>query len=249
MCVVRSSLNDGGSSTKEGADGKGDTKAVTKSNGVKDIEPVFEIVEEKVEYERYMSLYNRKVRFPSVALGSDDQQGAVYEFDVIGHPKSSFCFCVALPFHPPKDGKDWREGEITMIREYAQGPNEMMYGLPAGAFHSGKHATAEGCARAELSEEAHLQGGKIFPLLEEGCDGVAEVKWCRNKFIPFLVYDPQHDACPGARDTEEYIEIVRMKLPEIKKLCRQGKMLLPSVTTIYWGLEWLAENYSRVHDA
>lgn len=152
MCVVRSSLTDGGS-TKEGADGKGEAKTETRSNGAEDIEPVFEIVEEKVEYERYMSLYNRKVRFPSVALGSDDQKEAVYEFDVIGHPKSSFCFCVALPFHPPKDGKDWREGEITMIREYAQGPNEMVYGLPAGAFHSGKHATAEECARAELSEE------------------------------------------------------------------------------------------------
>lgn len=156
MCVVRNSLNDGGA-TKEGdADGKGGKKDVTKANGAKDAEPVFEIVEETVEYERYMSLYNRKVRFPNAALGTDDQKDAVYEFDVIGHPKSSFCFCVALPFHPPEAGKDWREGEITMIREYAQGPNEMVYGLPAGAFHSGKHATAEECARAELSEEVRI---------------------------------------------------------------------------------------------
>lgn len=80
-------------------------------------------------------------------------QSPVHEFDVIGHPRANFHFCVVFPYHPPPQGNDWRQGEVTLIKEYAQGPNQMVYGLPAGSFHVGKHESLEDCARAELSEE------------------------------------------------------------------------------------------------
>jgi hypothetical protein len=119
----------------------------------------------------------------------------------------------------------------------------MVYCLPTGGFDPRRHADAAACARAELSEEAHLCGGRLERLL--GADaavmpGVLEVKWCANRFTPFIAYAPEPDAAPGARDREEYIEILRVPLPELRRLMRGGEMLLPSVSTCWWGLERLA---------
>jgi hypothetical protein len=51
--------------------------------------------------------------------------------------------------------------------------------------------------------QAWLKGDRWVPLLPEGHPGLAEVKWCRNRFQPFLVIDPQPDGTPGSRDAEE----------------------------------------------
>lgn len=94
--------------------------------------------------------------------------------------------------------------------------------------------------------QAHLKGGKIYQLLSDDCPGVVEVKWCRNRFTPFLVYDPKPDETPGNRDTEEYIEIVRLKISEIKALTKQGKMLPPAVLACYWSFDWLEDHYGTI---
>lgn len=229
--------------------------AMTQGNGNASPDgDIFTILEDTPVYNRYMTVYNRRVQFPVHSAGGVNtssrlvEDPPVHEFDVVGHPKASFHFCISFPYHPPANGGHWSEGEVTMIREYAQGPNEMVYGLPAGSFHAESHKTLEGCAMAELSEEAHLCGGKIHKLLDDSCPGIAEVKWCRNRFTPFLVYDPETDTAPGSRDTEEVIEIKRMKIADIKKMLRSGNMLLPSVTTCYWAFEWLDEQYHRLSE-
>lgn len=222
---------------------------MTFSSNTADEAEKFTITSETVSYERYMTVYNRRVAFPRHKAGGEvHADGSVeresHEFDVVGHPKANFHFCIAFPYHPPRDkNAHWSEGEVTLIREYAQGPNAMVLGLPAGSFHVESHKTLEGCVRAELSEEAHLCGGSVYKLLEDDCPGIAEVKWCCNRFTPFIAFDPQTDANPGSRDSEEFIEIKRMKISEVKKLLRCGDMLLPSVTTCYWAFEWLEENY------
>ena len=224
---------------------------MTFSSNTADEAEQFTITSETVSYERYMTVYNRRVAFPRLKTGGEvDADGTVeresHDFDVVGHPKANFHFCIAFPYHPPRD-KDahWCEGEVTLIREYAQGPNAMVLGLPAGSFHVESHKTLEGCVRAELSEEAHLCGGSVYKLLDDDCPGIAEVKWCCNRFTPFIAFDPQADNNPGSRDSEEFIEIKRMKISEVKKLLRGGDMLLPSVTTCYWAFEWLEENYKN----
>ena len=40
-------------------------------------------------------------------------------------------------------------------------------------------------------------------LLPPDHPGIAEVKWCANRFTPFLCIDPVPAADPGARDAEE----------------------------------------------
>ena len=44
--------------------------------------------------------------------------------------------------------------QVTLLREYCQGPNEMMYVLPTGGYDARKHSNLQACAAAELSEEA-----------------------------------------------------------------------------------------------
>lgn len=49
--------------------------------------------------------------------------------------------------------------------------------------------------RLQLSDavvlQAHLSGGRWVELLEPEHPGIAEVKWCRNRFRPFLCIAPQ----------------------------------------------------------
>lgn len=209
--------------------------------------PSFTIESEEVVYARYMTMYNRRVVFPSRdgACGDPGAGREVHDFDVVGHPGANFHFVVAFPFHPPDDPSvHWSAGHVTLIREYAQGPNALIYGLPAGSYHQDTHKNLEGAARAELSEEAHLAGGEVHRLLD--CpDGIAEVKWCRNRFTPFIVIGPEKDEKPGQRDQEEFIEVERVSIGDLKSLLRSGDMMLPSVTTAYWAFEWLEEHYGK----
>jgi hypothetical protein len=75
-------------------------------------------------------------------------------------------------------------------------------------------------AQYELSEEAHLKNGKWICLLPEmnlesqdketketkennfQGQGISELKWGTNRFIPFLVLDPEVDETPLQRDKE-----------------------------------------------
>ena len=50
--------------------------------------------------------------------------------------------------------------QVTLIREYCQGPNEMAYCLPSGCFDGAKHANMADCIRAELSEEVCKREGR-----------------------------------------------------------------------------------------
>jgi len=42
-----------------------------------------------------------------------------------------------------------------------------------------------------LGLQALLQGGSWHSLLPEGHPGIAEVKWCANRFSPYLCINPQ----------------------------------------------------------
>jgi ADP-ribose pyrophosphatase YjhB (NUDIX family) len=42
---------------------------------------------------------------------------------------------------------------VTLIREYAQGPNALAYCLPTGGLDPKRHADLQDCAARELSEE------------------------------------------------------------------------------------------------
>lgn len=104
------------------------------------------------------------------------------------------------------------------------------------------HKTLEGAAWAELSEEAHLCGGEMHRLLADSAS-IAEVKWCANRFTPFIVVGCGKDERPGTRDQEEFIEVERVTVRRLREIMRSGEMMLPSITTAYWAFEWLEDRW------
>ncbi len=43
------------------------------------------------------------------------------------------------------------------------------------------------------------------------------------------------------RDAEEFIEVHRLSIPELRKLLRTGDVMLPTISTCYMALEMLLE--------
>jgi len=185
------------------------------------------VVREGEAHRRYLAVYDRVVRFPG---------GREVAWDVVGHPPS-FAYAAVLPFHSGGSG-----GEVTLVREWAQGPNRWVFGLPTGCFDRQRHASLEACARAELSEEARLKGGSWHSLLPPEHPGLAEVKWGLNRMHPFLVVDPEQDLDPGARDAEEaLLETERVSVVRLQELVLGGEMLMPSVSAALHALHRLRQ--------
>ena len=114
--------------------------------------------------------------------------------------------------------------------------------MPAGGFDASKHETIHQTAIHELSEEAHLFNGTWTRLIPEDRSGVAELKWSRNTFVPFVVLDAEQDELPRSRDAEEFIQILDVTLEELNEIILNGYMLPPSVQTCLMALDWLKRN-------
>ncbi|KAK3267734.1 hypothetical protein CYMTET_23728 [Cymbomonas tetramitiformis] len=208
-------------------------------------EGALQVLNEGIVYKRFLTVYNRTVRFPPDMKHGETQKeeeaGPAVAFDLVGHPRANFKFTVTFPFHSPEvpDG----EARVTLIREYCQAMNGMSYVLPTGGFDMAKHASMAECAAAELSEEAHLHGGKLQCLLPEDNPGIPEGKWCLNRFIPFLVINPKADIAPGVRDLEEaMIEVHCVSVQELKNIMISGLMQPPSIITCSLALDYLAKH-------
>jgi hypothetical protein len=116
----------------------------------------------------------------------------------------------------------------------------MLFNFPSGAYDRKKHSSILECAKAELSEEAQLKNGRWIQLVEKDSEGLHELKWVGNQFIPYLVIDPEEDANPGEKDPEEMIEVYSgVSIPEMKELVLRGLFMLPSLQTLLIGLEYL----------
>ncbi|TPX34327.1 hypothetical protein SmJEL517_g02987 [Synchytrium microbalum] len=123
------------------------------------------------------------------------------------------------------------EKTTELVIEYSQGTNDMNYTFSSGAFEPKKHKDMLEAAKHELSEEAGLAGGEWIQL-SDNVNGIAELKWGRNRFVPFLVIDPVADETPRAKDAEELIEMRNNVSPaDLKKAILKGQLRLPSVQT------------------
>lgn len=215
----------------------------------------FTIHEEKLAYKRFLKLWHRKVEFPD---------GRVIDWDSVGESSNGPHFCVIFPY-------DTKTGTVRVIQEYWQGVNEMGFSLAAGGFDGGKHANMRECARRELLEEARLEvsenalvdlveemgrvgieeGGISTREKEEGQGvqdsikrfGIPELKWSRNRFVPYICIDATPDLEKRAeRDAEELIHVCDVTLAEWNQLILAGKVGLTSVQTTLMAVEYLKRN-------
>ncbi|KAH7432992.1 hypothetical protein KP509_07G049600 [Ceratopteris richardii] len=197
----------------------------------------FQIVKEELCYSRYLNVYNRVIKLPRRRDGKAEAESDVHmtvDYDIVGSRTVSFHYCTVFPFNTTMK-------TVTLIKEYAQGANDFLFGVPTGGL-SEKHTSLEDCIRKELSEEAHLHEGTLIKLIPDQHPGILEVKWCRNRFSPFLVLDPKKDPCPLSQDPEERIEVVNVDLNELKNIMYGGNMMLPSIVTCQMALNYLQEH-------
>lgn len=108
-----------------------------------------------------------------------------------------------MMFTLPTGGYDPRKHHSHLEAAQAELSEEV---LPASAdiCHGGNcdvvlcqwHRTVAFISHADNSRmlQAHLHGGQWLELLDAEHPGIAEVKWCRNRFRPFLCIDPQVDS-------------------------------------------------------
>ncbi|KAJ3301934.1 hypothetical protein HDV03_005555 [Kappamyces sp. JEL0829] len=133
----------------------------------------------------------------------------------------------------------------------------MCYTLASGGFDPKKHDGILQCAEQELLEEARLrvavvgtapdqfQAGvsTLVPLVPvNGNPGIPELKWSRNRFIPFVALDGTHDPDGGERDAEELIEIHDLSLEAWNQLILEGKVMPTAVQTTLMAVDWLKRN-------
>ena len=180
----------------------------------------YTILSERVAYSRYMTVYDRSVQFPPDGKGDRH----VFDYDVLGHPRAHFHCVWVLPF--------WPDGTVTLVREYAQGANTVVWSLPAGGVDPAKHSSLEAAARAELSEEARLRCGELVRLLPPTHPGMLEAKWCANRWTPFIALQLSDDHAPGERDAEEaHLTTHRVPVAELERLMAAGEFLPPAHLT------------------
>ncbi|CAO3630059.1 unnamed protein product [Cunninghamella echinulata] len=139
----------------------------------------------------YIYLWNRQTQF---------KNGRIIEWDVVGHHTPYPTFVVVFTY-------DTAKKTTCILKEYAQGTNEIKYTCVAGSVDRRKHQSPLDSAKHELSEEARLKNGEWICLLpEEQKDGISELKWGRNRFVPYLCINPERDDQPKQRDLEECIQ-------------------------------------------
>ena len=83
--------------------------------------------------------------------------------------------------------------------------------------------------------------GEWQSLLSAESGGIWESKWCANRFIPFLVLDPDPDESPGAREAEELIGVHTVTVAEVHALVKKGELAVCSVVSITMALARLSE--------
>lgn len=187
---------------------------------------VFKIHSEELGYKRFAKLWHRRVEFPD---------GRIIDWDIVGQPGKGPHFATVFPYFT-------KSKLVRVLKEYSQGTNEIKYTMVAGGFDAEKHSSILDTAKYEMNEEASLKNGQFIQLLEQNNEGIAELKWSRNRFMPFLCIDPEEDLTPKAKDLEELIEVEDISIGRFMELVLKGEMLLPAVQTGLMAIDWLKKN-------
>lgn len=145
-------------------------------------------------------------------------------------------YCLPTGGFEPKKHSDLITCAKAELSEEVCGEHSSAQAAPRKHLrHANVHAAAAQ-HRAQLPRHLHhaphrpqalLAGGRWLPLLPPGHAGLSEVKWCMNRFAPYLVIAPHADASPGARDLEEVAMEVRcaqMRAPAHARLAGRPRV-------------------------
>lgn len=190
-------------------------------------EAKYQVLSDKVVYDRYARVYSRKVQFPD---------GKQFDFDVWGRvwKNDSFGVVTVIPF-------DRETRTFTLIREYNIAHARFSYVFPTGQMERAKHASNEAAAAAELEEEAQLRCNHWSNLLggDEG-RGAPQDKYQREVVFYYLCTDAEHVDDAAAVDEEEDIEVVHgITSKQLRELVAAGAMQSNQIAAAYLALDRL----------
>jgi|SRR5690606_14841903 ADP-ribose pyrophosphatase len=106
---------------------------------------------------------------------------------------------------------------VMLVRQFRIGANRELYEIPAGLLEAGE--TPEACARRELREEIGYEPGRLESLGGFFPAAGYTTEYIHLYFTRDLIYSPL------AQDRDEFIEVVRLPLPEAVRLIEQGEIV------------------------
>jgi ADP-ribose pyrophosphatase len=155
---------------------------------------------ERIHTGRIIKLDRDRVRYPN------DTEA---ELEIVRHPGAS----AVVPFLTDPEGDD---PQLLLLRQYRYAAGGYIYEIPAGRLDPDEDPAA--CAARELKEETGCTAEKIEPLLTM----LTTPGFTDERIHLFIATGLTHGE--SAREEDEFVDIVVMRLSEALELIQRGEM-------------------------
>lgn len=157
-----------------------------------------QLASERIHTGRIIKLDRDRVRYPD---------GSEADLEIIRHPGAS----AVVPFLTDPEGDD---PQILLLRQYRYAADGYIYEIPAGRLDPGEDPSV--CAARELKEETGCTAGSIEPLFTM----LTTPGFTDERIHLFVATDLTHGE--SAREADEFVDIVVMRLSEALELIQRG---------------------------
>jgi ADP-ribose pyrophosphatase len=155
---------------------------------------------ERIHTGRIIKLDRDRVRYPN------DTEA---ELEIVRHPGAS----AVVPFLTDPEGDD---PQLLLLRQYRYAAGGYIYEIPAGRLDPDEDPAA--CAARELKEETGCSAEKIEPLFTM----LTTPGFTDERIHLFLATGLTHGE--SAREEDEFVDIVVMRLSEALELIQRGEI-------------------------
>lgn len=162
--------------------------------------PDAQLATERIHTGKIIKLDQDRVRYPD---------GSEAEVEIVRHPGAS----AVVPFLTDPDGED---PQILLLRQYRYAAGGYVYEIPAGRLDPGEAPAV--CAARELKEETGCIAERIEPLLTM----LTTPGFTDERIHLFMATNLTHGE--SAREADEFVDVVIMRLSEALELVQQGEI-------------------------
>ena len=162
--------------------------------------PDAQLATERMYTGKIIKLDQDRVRYPD---------GSEAEVEIVRHPGAS----AVVPFLTDPDGED---PQILLLRQYRYAAGGYLYEIPAGRLDP-EEAPAV-CAARELKEETGCTAEHIEPLFTM----LTTPGFTDERIHLFMATNLTHGE--SAREADEFVDIVIMRLSEALELVQRGEI-------------------------
>jgi ADP-ribose pyrophosphatase len=160
--------------------------------------PDAQLATDRIHTGKIIKLDQDRVRYPD---------GSEAEVEIVRHPGAS----AVVPFLTDPDGED---PQILLLRQYRYAAGGYIYEIPAGRLDPGEPPAV--CAARELKEETGCTAERLEPLLTM----LTTPGFTDERIHLFMATNLTHGE--SAREADEFVDVVIMRLSEALELVHQG---------------------------